>query len=370
MCIPRDEQVSVLLKSGKVLLAGGVTGTMQHELNSAELYDPRSGTFGWTGSMTLPRRSYPSAPHATLLEDGRVLITGGTAGDFAGIADLYDPNTGTFSRTGHMNFPREAFTATLLKDGRVLIAGGMKSSTGPSRIGPLGSREEMAAVAEIYEPKTGTFELTGEMRQPRVNHAAVLLRDGRVLVVGGGPYPLNNQGGYVAGAELYDPASGTFSPTVSMQLVDPFPLALKDGRVLVAEPINNMHMPPRVILEMYDPANFTFGTPIEMPELMRVAVALGDGKVLLAVSQNTAAAELFDPQSLKFTKSAEMLYPCPGYETLLANGDVLFTGGWNCPAPTRPSRPGPPMVGMGIYTDAYPIREPIDQAEVFHEKTH
>ena len=111
-----------------------------------------------------------------------------------------------FSMTGNMNDSRAFFTATALLDGRVLLVGGMDR---------LGASTDYLATAEIYDPASGKFTLTGSMTGPRVFHASVRLTDGRVLIMGGvdfsgsTPDPLSS-------AELYDPATGTFTPTGSL----------------------------------------------------------------------------------------------------------------------------------------------------------
>jgi hypothetical protein len=113
------------LPSGKVLIAGG------DALGTAELYDPDSATFTATGSMSVARSDHT----ATLLPSGKVLIAGG---DALGTAELYDPVAGTFTATGSMAVARGGHTATLLDTGKVLIAGGMGDT------GALAS-------AELYE---------------------------------------------------------------------------------------------------------------------------------------------------------------------------------------------------------------------------
>ena len=147
------------------------------------------GTFVPSGGMKTARANHT----ATLLTNGKVLITGGTAeyGAPLATAELYDPESQVFTPAGDMTSPRMAHTATLLPDGRVLVAGG----TIVAGAGMVGSSS-----AEIYDPSTGTFAPAGNMIGKHVCQQAHLLANGKALIVGGA----DGTGG-VSNAELYDP---------------------------------------------------------------------------------------------------------------------------------------------------------------------
>lgn len=139
-----------------------------------------------------------------MLLNGEVLLTGGsTDGGNVNWAELFDPATATFSMTGSMSTVRENHTVNLLPDGTVLIAGG-------ASIFETNTLTTLAvASAEIYDPGAGSFSATGFMTTPRFSHAAVMLNNGQVLLTGGatssGPEGPNNSVTAISSAELYTP---------------------------------------------------------------------------------------------------------------------------------------------------------------------
>ena len=169
---------ATLLSNGRVLIVGGTVSP-----SAAELYDPLSGAFVTTGLPVQPHGYFHSA---TLLNDGRVLIvgelvnagTGGLATDTNAGAETYDPQTGTFAEAGAMASNRNLHTATLLADGQVLIAGGYaKGAAAPD--------STKFDTAELFNPSSGGFLLTGSMEEPRAAHFAALLPNGTALLGGG-----------------------------------------------------------------------------------------------------------------------------------------------------------------------------------------
>ena len=154
-------------------------------LASAETYDPTTGRFSPTGPMKSGRAGHAAT---RLSDGRVLITGGSNGSVGVASAELYDPTTGRFSTAGSMTADRESHSSTLLADGRVLIAGGMHdpgpvACAGAACIAMVGTTDLTSA--EIYDPATGKFSRTGSMATPRSIPAAILLQDGRVLVAGG-----------------------------------------------------------------------------------------------------------------------------------------------------------------------------------------
>jgi hypothetical protein len=173
MATARANFTATLLQNGKVLVAGG--GNLSGGLSSTEIYDPLTAAWTSTGSMHLPRMIHT----AVLLPNGKVLVAGGCNSDCGtaatATAELYDPATGVWSFTGSMSTPRYYFTATLLGTGKVLVTGGCSQID-------CGA---VTAVSELYDPSTGLWSRTGSLATARDLQTATLLANGNVLVAGG-----------------------------------------------------------------------------------------------------------------------------------------------------------------------------------------
>jgi hypothetical protein len=326
MTTPRAFHTASLLKDGRVLLTGGSSnGSESGLLASAELYDPKLSAFSATGSLLEPLASHTAAP----LLDGRVLIDGGdTAIGFSDSAELYDPGTGTFAATGSMSMERALNTTTLLSEGplrkKVLVAGGI-----------VDLALDATDTAELFDPETGGFTATGSMHFTRSQHTATLLHNGKVLIAGG----TDTNGNFLASAELYDTHSQEFEPTGDMTVARANHIAalLPSGKVLIAGGFSVDQSSNLITLssaEIYDPQSGTFGAVADMTQSRGdfTGTLLDDGAVLMAGGfDNTGAvlssAELFRHRSFSATATMETSRSFHT-ATLLKHSDrVLLTGG-------------------------------------------
>jgi len=264
---------------------------------TAELYDPTSGTWTETGSMHVDR----TGQVASLLADGRVLVSGGVGpGGYLGplaSAELYDPTSGTWTQTGSMTRWRYDAKAISLADGRVLVVGGhVGDHISSKRIPPGGGTETNSA--ETYDPANGTWTLARPMTAPP--ETATLLPDGTVLVT--------HDGG---SSELFDPRTGRWTATASptQPLYAPRATVLANGKVLVlalSEPARRSGCPCRQVVdraELYDPLTGSW-TPTGRPLTESTEALLADGIVLVFRDDGTAAR--YDPRSGSWATGAAL----------------------------------------------------------------
>jgi hypothetical protein len=296
----------------------------------ATLTPSHAPTFVATGSMHDPR----AFATATLLQNGQVLMVGGAGGlglveKIYASAELYDPSTGKFAPTGSMASARSHHTATLLRDGRVLLAGGI--GCGKANTCATDTSDRLAS-AELYDPTTGTFSPTGSMSAARSDGSAARLNDGRVFLFGGLGSPV----------ELYDPTSGQFSrtgdPPINFGSTVATSTLLLRGRVLVTFTTQSPEA------GLFDPATERLTrTPFGLPPGISPstdydgydpspdsATLLQDGRVLL-YGPGPGYLETYDPATGAFAPAGTLSDPGTWggpTSTLLTDGRVLFAGGW------------------------------------------
>jgi len=348
MTAARQGHTATLLSDGRVLIAGGssTTNRTATALASAEIYDPVAQTFTSVGAMTLAHALHT----ATLLVDGTVLIaggycastctTGGGGNSQAGIslvAEIFDPSTSNFTGVGAMRTTLAGQTAVRLGDGTVLLAGGISAGN------PGGGGAAAATnAAESYRPNTQTFASTGSMTDSRVSHSATLLNDGTVLIAGGasGPAPMF-QTNALPSAEIYTPSTGKFALTTGTMTTPRTMHAaslMSDGTVLIVGGEDDTQT-ALTTAETYNPSTQTFmptAARMDSSRAQFTATTLVDGTVLIAggaaSAANSVQLDLFDGAPGTFVATGSMSEPRQFHTaTMLSDGSgrVLVTGGHN-----------------------------------------
>ena len=303
--------------NGNVLVTAGENGTRTAVLNTSELYDPLTEKWSFTnGPLAQPRRMHT----ATLMNDGRVLVVGGSTGiggsgaaaNGAPLAstEIYNPVSKTWSAGSPLNRARHLHVAILLANGKVLVAGG-RTCTVTNADGTCNGNT-VTNTSEIYDPSNpGSGWIVGPVMQaPHWLTWAARLSDGKVLVPGGGG--TNN-----LASDLYDPnagANGSWSatPTLNAARSRSGAMRLNDGTVLVSAGFSAN------TAEVYDGATWTFtsGLPKFAGRGNYVWAVLPNNKVLIAGGQNTGPSaavptfqltgELYDPTTRRFTWAGVM----------------------------------------------------------------
>jgi hypothetical protein len=318
MAVARAAHSATALPDGRVLVAGGFT--VPGSAAGAELYDPVTSRFDPLPPMRTTRHSHT----ATLMPDGRVLLVGGygTGNTALATAEWFDPATRRFTPAGALTQPRAGHVAVLLADGRVMLAGG------------VGPGWTFLATAELFDPVAGTFARTGAMGTARESHVGVRLDDGRVLVVGG---HRGRRADIVlhASAELYDPDTGTFTPTGAMRIRrhKHDAVRLPDGRVLVTGGTDERDS--RGIhdtSELYDPGTGTFaeGGRLQRGRYKHAGSSLVLPTGMVLIGGGASRAELHDPRRRR-SQLVEGRVALAGQFAAVAplpDGGALITGGY------------------------------------------
>lgn len=378
---------------GDVLVIGGGT-VARAPTKAVEIFNPATRTFALTGAMRSPRVAIQAVSFAAGPLAHQALVTGGMSGAAKlsayalklgtatlATSELFQNSKSIFAASGSMVTPRYFYTATLLKNGKVLITGGYDGFT------PV-------KTAELYNPQTRRFTATGNMLQARAMHAAALLADGTVLIAGG---VIDKRGTTTQSAEIYDPATGTFSATTGAMPSSAGSAGMtatliincgctNNGKVLLAGGFygGSFSIPSSTsTLTLYNPATKTFAAAaraLRDDRMFHTATDLGAGNILIAgglegqilINSNSLSAayggsrnsaEIFDPKTGITTCvgkagahcTATMTAKRGGHAAVLMTrgalkGDVLLTGG----------------IGSNGTTKGFNV---LNSAEIFNAKT-
>ena len=331
----RGTTTAIVLRDGKVLVAGGGVGAIP--IDAAEIFDLNTGQWTSTGNLRQGRRGHTGV----LLNDGRVMVAGGrdADGEPMASAEIYDPASATWTTSAPMAIGRLGHSMSVLSDGRVMVAGG--SSRGPS--GASGGQTiRPDATAEVFDPATNTWRITSSMRTARFEHTATALPDGKVLVAGGqGPA----EGGKVQAlktSELYDPAVDGFVSTTDLSeaRTNHAAVLLSDrSSVLVMGGAGGDNADISIsTAELFDSRSGTWNQvgPLLLDRTGHTATLMPDGRVLVAGGESAQrgqrrslrTGEVYDPNGREWRSAGDMA--CPRSEqaaVALGDGTVLVVAG-------------------------------------------
>lgn len=321
---PRFRLGSVLLNDGRVLIMGGTTAHEGNSLASCEIFDYRDGSIRPTSDMISARQHF----QALVLDDGRVLVAGGAASKSAGhrgvainSVEIFDPETEVWTAAAPMPIRREAFQMLMLNDGRILAMGGLGGA-------PENSAWAILSDCHVYDPATDIWTAIPSMYTSRTSFTATLLDDNRVLVAGGyGPGQHR--------CEIYDPESNSWTevaPFLVGGTGQHIAVPLSDGRVLRTGGWPG----PQQWSEIYDPVSNEWRTTIGQMNERRYAhqaVTLPDGRVMIVGGANSSTTSLnscesFDPVSESWENVQALPQPSAEFSLLLLpNDQTLVIGG-------------------------------------------
>ncbi len=321
---PRRSHTATLLVNGKVMIHGGYGGGAV--LRSTELFDPVTRTWSTVGGAFYERLGH----RATLLRNGRVLVTGGSF--VARSEEVFDPVTNNWYATARLELRRSQHTASRLHDGRVLVAGGWS----PESSDPRG----FVTSAEIYDPVTQTWTRTGDMNVGRWGHVASVLPNGKVVLIGGfvAIGDSNSAELFDPATGAWSPVSGMFYDRVGEMHRS---TTLQDGRAVVTGGKDSLGVASLPDVEVFAPATLGFYSvgKLNQPRRYHESTLLPNGKVMVAGGYqptneqrkiSLTSTELFDPVSMVWTEVGHMNVARELHTlTALPDGRVLAVGGYD-----------------------------------------
>jgi len=324
----QSSQQSVLLPDGKVLIAGGQQSSGDSNTKHTQIFtDGTPGSWAAKADMNAARNNFILQPVTISGGGSRVLAAGGVNSSVTNTAELYNESANTWTSTPNMNAARFKHASSILSDGRVLVTGGSNNANETTQF----------TSTEIYDPVANTWTTKASMNTAREEHLQVTFTDSngnsKVMVIGGYKYGT----GVLKSTEIYDPSTDTWSAGPDMAYTRDWTynptnaLLLHDGRILVVggDYTNDS--------EVYNPSTntwTTYATPLSA--WGGVATLLGSGanyNVLYAGSFDTSnfkKAMLFNPSTNSWSVTYSM-NTARGAFTLvtLTSGNVVAAGGQN-----------------------------------------
>ena len=339
---------ATLLDDGRVLVSGGWTGTANNDFIApfpaivSQIYDPETDTWTYTErfweEQTAERIEFFMFMSASKLRDERVISVAVPAEEGSSVAiAVFDPETGAWSRLSDVPSNRVFSNVSVLNDGRILIVGGVDAGA----LFSGSSAADSHGMVEIYDPVTGEWQSPEAMNKSAAEQSVVSLADGRALAIGGFVSD-SNLTRDTARAEVFDPVSNSWTLTGEMNVsrVSPRAIALTDGRILVTGGLDQYGMTfgDSPDSETYDPdtGEWTLAGSMSVPRMSHTLTLLPDDRVLAVGGENPqgseyilySTTEIFDPETDTWSPGPELSQPRAGHSaTLMPDGSVLLAGG-------------------------------------------
>jgi Galactose oxidase, central domain/Kelch motif/FG-GAP-like repeat/FG-GAP repeat len=323
MPLPLSNHTATLLPNDRIIVVGGRT----YDSISAEAfaYDLNQNRWAAIPSLPQPRRWHT----ATLLPNGKLLVVGGFGGQaqsFSGYqlasTALYDVQSNSWTASAPLAFARSGHTATLLANGKVLITGGVATEN---------SGDAATTRTELYDPTSGEWTAGARLATPRIGHTTTLLPSGKVLVAGG-----QGDGFRINSTELFDPSTNTWQPVGNMAISRSGHAAtlLANGNVLVSGGFTSSDFMSSAEIYDVNANSWRTASPMAVSRIGHAMTTLSNGKVLAyggylgTAAQYNDSAEIYDPIMNKWIPVGTMTAPRDQFATvLLPNDRVVALGG-------------------------------------------